>query len=86
MTEWFKQYWWAIWGVGCAAAIFFYRMRNTGADNLPRAIAYALFPVLNPESEDNKRLPIRLMLVVSGLAVILVFIGLVRVFVWWKAR
>jgi len=58
MMEWLEQYWWLLGGVLGSLALIAYRVsRRDRAEPFFKRLAYAIVPLLDPESEERKRYP-----------------------------
>jgi hypothetical protein len=79
MNAWIADSWWWVWPVASGVAFFAYLVhRRGGTEPLPQRILYSVVPVLDPTSEDRRRLPIRLLLVGIGVVIAIVALGIVE--------
>lgn len=83
MRGWFEDYWWMIWGVGCSAAWIVYQLRHTPGDDPETGEQRSVITrIFDPDGEREKALPQRLLLMGAGLLVVVVFIGLLKLYEW----
>ena len=75
MIGWFMTYWYLIFGITGFVVFVAVRMqRSPYRGALPRRFFYALFPILNPETPEGRRLSPKLAwIVLVALALCLVF-------------
>jgi len=81
MFDWFKNYWWLIWGVGCTAALIAHRLRHTPEDDPETGARRSIVTrIVDPDGEREKRLPQRLLLIGVGLVLMFIVMGLVKLY------
>ena len=75
MGQWLAANWWWVWALVGGSGFVAYRVhRRGGEESMPVRVLYALFPVLDPNSEERRQLTPRAVILV-GLGLIIIAIA-----------
>jgi hypothetical protein len=76
----------------CGFAVMVFAMyrasppRARGSVPLHERVFYTIFPLADPESEDRKRIHIRMGLVLLGVCILFVSLGLSKFYEWYRLQ
>jgi len=74
METWFANNWWWLWAIVAAVALLAYRVHARGGnESLVVRVLYTIAPVLDPGSEERKRMtPLAFALMGAGMIIVVV--------------